>query len=340
MGDSRVAASYVNLLYEYLNSQGLDAVRLLGPAPAAGQHFVSMSTWQRLLAKAAEADPRPALGLRIAQGISARHFGVVGYAALSCATLGEVLMRIERYHASVYDANPAKVSSGPEGIQIEWGVERGRPGALVDETGIASLVQLARDFTGTYWPVPLVTFVNEEPADLEPYRRFFGGEVRFAQPTSRLSLPWALLELPLRKSDPALLALLDQQADRLLKEVTQVSAAVESWRRTLVSLIREGRTSLAALADAYHLSPRTLQRKMAEHGTNFQRLLDETRQHLADGYLRDPTLELAEIALLLGYSEQSAFTRAFKAWAGVAPAQWRKNLRSVAVPVPAAARKR
>lgn len=327
MSESRVAASYVKLLYEYLDAQGLDAVASLGPAPAAGQHFVSMSTWKRMLEQAARIDPRPALGLRIAQGISARHFGVVGYAALSCATLGDVLMRMERYHASVYDANLAKISSTPSGIQIEWGVERGRPGALVDETGIASLVQLARDFTGGYWPVPLVCFVNPQPDDVRPYQNFFGGDVLFEQAATRLQLPWSHLNLPLRKSDPALLALLDSQAEALLKEVTSVSEVVEGWRRSLVSLIREGQTSLAALAEAHHLSPRTMQRKLAEQGTNFQRLLDETRKHLADGYLRDPTLELAEIALLLGYSEQSAFTRAFKVWSGVAPAQWRKTLR-------------
>ena len=58
---------------------------------------------------------------------------------------------------------------------------------------------------------------------------------------------------------------------------------------------------------------------------SFQQLLDQTRQHLAEGHLRDGALDLAEIALLLGYSEQSAFTRAFKGWTGESPAQWRKR---------------
>ncbi len=107
-------------------------------------------------------------------------------------------------------------------------------------------------------------------------------------------------------------------------------AIVDAWRKTLVPLIREGKTSLAALAEAHHTSPRSLQRRLSEQGTSFQQLLDNTRQHLAEGHLRDAKLDLAEIVLLLGYSEQSAFTRAFRSWTGLAPAQWRRQQLKVA----------
>ncbi len=326
MAETRVAASYVQLLYDYLSAQGLDAERVLGVArPEASQHFVPMSEWQQLLRRVDDLEQRPGLALRIAEGISPRHFGVLGYAALACDTLMSALQRLERFHASVYDVNPAEVSIGEAGVVIEWGVKRGRPGALVDETAIASLVQLARDMTGRYWPVPRVTFVNPRPASVQAYEDFFGGEVEFGSDATRLVLSPNYLALPLRKSDPALLALLDQQAEALLQQVAAVPAIVDAWRRTLVPLIREGRTSLAALADAHHTSPRSLQRRLAEQGTSFQQLLDNTRQHLAERHLRDAQLDIAEIALLLGYSEQSAFTRAFRAWTGLAPAQWRKR---------------
>jgi hypothetical protein len=164
MAETRIAASYAQLLYEYLENQGLDAAQVLGSArPEASQHFVPMAEWQTWLRRVDALEKRPALGLRIAEGIGARHFGVVGYAALACGTLAEALQRLERYHASVYDVNPAKIIAVPEGVAIEWGVERGKPGALVDETAIASLVQLARDMTGRFWPVRSVSFVNPAP---------------------------------------------------------------------------------------------------------------------------------------------------------------------------------
>ncbi len=326
MAETRIAASYAQLLYEYLENQGLDAAQVLGaPRPDATQHYVPMSDWQTWLRRVDALEKRPALGLRIAEGISARHFGVLGYAALACGTLAEALQRLERYHASVYDANPAKVTVAPEGVVIEWGVERGKPGALVDETAIASLVQLARDMTGRYWPVHSVSFVNPTPLNTQPYEDFFGGPVSFGAPLTRLVFADEYLALPLRKSDPALLALLDQQAEQLLQQVAAVPAVVDAWRKTLVPLIREGQTSLAALAQAHHTSPRSLQRRLSEQGMSFQQLLDKTRQHLAEGHLRDAKLDLAEIALLLGYSEQSAFTRAFRSWTGLAPAQWRRH---------------
>lgn len=326
MAETRIAASYAQLLYEYLENQGLDAAQVLGaPKPDAAQHFVPMAEWQTWLRRVDALEMRPALGLRIAEGIGARHFGVVGYVALACSTLAEALQRMERYHVSVYDVNPAKVTPTPQGMTIEWGVERGKPGALADETAIASLVQLARDMTGRYWPVHSVSFVNPAPLSTQPYEDFFGGHVAFNAPVTRLVLEHAYLSLPLRKSDPALLALLDRQAEQLLQQVAALPAAVDAWRRTLVPLIREGQTSLAALAKAHHTSPRSLQRRLSEQGTSFQALLDNTRQHLAERHLMDAKLDLAEIALLLGYSEQSAFTRAFRAWTGLAPAQWRRQ---------------
>lgn len=323
MPESRIAASYARLLHEYLMRQGCDPVRLLGDALDPGQHFVSMSQWQAWLAAVdVHEGHRPALGIRIAEGISVRHFGVLGYAALACGHLGQALQRMERYHASVYDANPAQIHLQDDQVCIEWGVARGRPGPLVDETAIASVVQLSRDLTGCRVLFKEVTFVNPRPTDLAPYEAFFGGVVRFDAPSTRLVFDVAWLAQPLRKSDPALLAMLDQQAETLLQRVAHLPLAVDAWRRSLVPLIREGRTSLAALARAHHLSARSLQRRLADQGMTFQGLLDETRRHLAEAYLRDERLDLAEIALLLGYSEQSAFTRAFRTWTGLPPAQW------------------
>ncbi len=334
MSESRIAASYARLLHDYLQRQGQDPSAVLGPQTLTTQHFVPMAVWQTWLAAVDDHEGRrPALGLRIAEGVRAQHFGVVGYAALACANLGEALQRMERFHASVYDANPAHLSVHGDTVCIEWGVARGRPGALVDETGLASLVQLSRDLVGKHIPAREVWFVNETPADLAPYRQFFGGEVRFDMPCTRLVLDAAWLAHPLRKSDPELLAMMDRQAEALLQLVSQVPSAIEAWRRSLVPLIREGRTTLAELARLHHTSPRSLQRRLADQGTTFQALLDETRRHLAEAHLKEGRLDLAEIALLLGYSEQSAFTRAFRAWTGQPPAQWRRaQLRGASLP--------
>ncbi|MFG6415225.1 AraC family transcriptional regulator ligand-binding domain-containing protein [Roseateles sp. DC23W] len=325
MDDTRVAASYVRLLFEHMAAVGRAGA--LGTSPAAGEDFVALKRWQALLAQARDLDSGPpaTFPLRLARGIAPRHFGVVGFAALACGTLGEALQRLERHHRAVYDVNPAHMRMYEQGLSIEWGVERGRPGALVDETAIASLVQLTRDMTGRPLRPLAVDFVNACPADTRPYEDFFGAPVRFGQPGTRLLLALQDLALPLRGADADLLALLDAQAEQLLQQVAGVDGPLAAWRQALVGLIRSGRTSLPELAASLQMSPRSLQRRLAAQGHGFQALLSDTRRQLAEAYLRDPHVELAEVALLLGYSEQSAFTRAFRQWTGQAPLQWRRQ---------------
>ncbi len=148
MDDTRVAASYVRLLFEHMAALGRAGE--LGEPPAPTETFVALRRWQALLAQARDLDPGPkaTFALRLARGIAPRHFGIVGFAALACGTLAEALQRLERHHRAVYDVNVAQLRPCEQGLSIEWGVERGRPGALVDETAISSLVQLTRDMTG------------------------------------------------------------------------------------------------------------------------------------------------------------------------------------------------
>lgn len=322
-----VAATYVRLLYDYLNDQGLDAQALLGPMPAQeiapGLARVPLAFWQRALARARDAIGDPALGLAVGRTITPRHFGLLGYAVLNCANLGEALLRMERYHRLIYDVNPARVSFTAEWVEIRWGVARGRPGPLVDETGIAAVVQMVRDMLGNAAaPVHRVGFVNARPADTAPYEAFFGGEVRFDQPRTLLRVPAAYLRLPLRAPDPDLLAILDRQAEALLARQGEQE---DPYGAQLARLMRERRPTLAALAALNHVSRRTLQRRLERRGECFQDLLERSRYRLARAYLRDARLELTEVAALLGYSEHSAFSRAFKNWSGMSPARWRQT---------------
>lgn len=324
---NRVSTTYVTLLYEFLAREGRDATALLGPLPDERIHpYTRVDDWRAMLETVAGEVGRNALGLRVARGITPRHFGIVGYLCLASASLGEALAHTERYASLVYDVNPLHLSSEGDRLVIRWGTENGKPGQLVDETGVAAMVQLARDFTGRDWPVSKVCFVNASPDDIAPYTDFFAGEVLFEQPWTEMQLPLAYLQQPLRQPDAALLALLDQQAEAMLAR-EPVHDSGDPYRRVLIRLLRDGDASLQKLAEAFHVSARTLQRKLADEGLRYQQLLDDTRRMQAQEYLRDTRLALADIAGLLGYSEQSAFNRAFRQWTGLTPAKWRQQQR-------------
>lgn len=332
-----VPASYVRLLYEYLESKDIDAVALLGePAPepagpAPGRYPVQR--WRRHLEKAAAHLQDDDLGLHLGRTVTPRHFGVMGYVLLACGTLGGALTRLHRYQRLVYDVSPMHFETHGNTVTLEWGTENGRPGRLVDETAITALVQFARDVTGAVdTKIDEVHFVNEPPANPAAYRRYFGGQVRWEQPATRVSLPLALLARPLRQPDAALLGLLERQAETLLADLPQAGNLEQAVRRAVGSTVREGEVTLERIASALHTSPRTLHRRLDALALGFRELRDDTRRRLAEQHLADPGMGIAEVALLLGYSEQSAFTRAFKRWTGATPMAFRQAARAGRAP--------
>lgn len=326
----QVSATYVRLLQEALAARGLDPMAVLDePAPAddgSGLVRVPVSRWAAMLARAARQLDEPTLGLSVGARIQPAHFGVLGYLTLCCATLADALTRLAEYERLVYDVNRVRVTPTADGVRLQWGDERGRPGALVDECAIAALVAYARNITARPDAAPLsVRFINPPPADLAPYRDWFGCEVGFAATTTVVDLPLALLAAPLRAPDAALHALLDGQARSLLARLPPADDLESRLREVIAAALRYGEATLAGCAARLHLSTRTLQRRLDAAGSNFQQALDATRRQLAESWLADRRLKLAEIAHLLGYTDQAAFTRAFQRWTGRPPGQWRQQ---------------
>ena len=324
-----VPSTYVALLFEYLQARGVDAPALLGEAaPDSGDRRVGrypVSRWQRLLHTAAAHLDDPLLGLHLGQTITPAHWGVMGYVFMACANLGAALNRMEQYQRLLYDVNPLRYSVVGDCVELQWGVEYGRPGALVDECAIAALVQMVRHITGKSLPLRQVSFVNAAPADSQPYTRFFGCPVRFGQAQTVVQFQAALLATALSKPDLALVRVLEQQADALLAELPDIDDFEQAVRRCIAYVAREGEASLERVADELHTSPRTLRRRLDDLDKPFRTLRDDTLRRMAESHLADPRLTLPEIALLLGYSEQSAFTRAFTRWTGVSPGNWRRS---------------
>jgi len=176
---------------------------------------------------------------------------------------------------------------------------------------------------GTVKPLR-VDFYHSGPADSSAYEAFFGCPVRFGQAEAALRFSRQLLELPLKSPDPALVSLLEQHADHLLEQLPQQDEIVDQTRKAISRSLRDGEPSVERIGSELHLSSRTLQRRLQEAGTCFRSELNLVRHELALSYLRDARLQIVDIAMLLGYSEHSAFTRAFKEWCGRSPQETRQ----------------
>ena len=320
-----VPGTYARLLFDYLAARGLDSLAIVGEAaPPAGQEpSYPAERWRQLLAQAADHLHDPALGLHLGATITPAHLGPLGYVLLASSSAGAALQRYMRYQRLVHDVSPVRHYLDGDALVLEWNDDSRAIGPHANQCGLAALVQFARDITGSGTTPLAVHFVEAAPADLEPYRDFFGCPVYFDQPATCIRFAASLLQQPLRQPDAALAALLQGQVDAMLAALPQQDDLLNDIRRQISRRLLQGEPALELIAADLHLSGRTLRRRLQQQGWHFRQLLEDTRRHLAEDYLRDPRLTLPDVALLLGYSEQSAFNRAFRRWSGVTPRAWR-----------------
>lgn len=326
----RVTGAWTQILADWLDSEHLPApdirVELARWSP---EDIVPIPVWRNLLERATALRPQlHAPGLAIGAMVQPRHVGVMGYVVLASSNLGEALLAYQRYERLFYGADLAEVSMEGGDVEIRWTLSSADMGQLVDSVGIASLISFLRRQVEGPPPPSLITFINSAPADkaeIAAYEDFFGCTVRFDDAYTRVRFPISYLTIPMPHSDPGLRALLDRQAQALLLALPDSDAFDRALQQVMLRLLPENSATLQRAADALHVSGRTLQRRLDARQLTWQQLLDRTREQLARQYLADRSLSLGDIALLLGFSEQSAFNRAFRRWTGDTPARMRKS---------------
>ena len=264
------------------------------------------------------------LAINIARLISPAHFGVLGYLILACANMGEALILLNRYARLLDDHYSMTTTIGVESVLLTWDVAANED-VLFFEMGLASMVQFMANLTGSDAPLTAVHLTSPPPARPEIVEEFYRCPVTYTQPLMTLKFPIQLLATPIKQADKTLLDLLSAQADQALAQLPQGSEWEQKVRQEIVRLCHEDVPTLDKVAANLCITPRTLQRHLAAEGLRFQPLLDETRHHLAEQYLHEGRLQLTDIAELLGYSDQSALTRAFKRWTGNTPHVARKG---------------
>lgn len=169
-----------------------------------------------------------------------------------------------------------------------------------------------------------VRFPHTAPLDISEHQRLFGCKLQFGWERSELVFARDLLDAPLVKADPTLQAILEAQVVSVIEKLPKGEATTDAVRRHLAGELGKGQPTLEQIAPRLHMSPRTLHRRLDDEGTSFRKILSEVRRELASRHLMERRLAIGEIAFLLGFSEPSAFHRAFKRWTGHAPLIYRK----------------
>lgn len=335
----RVTGAWTGLLRDWLDQEGLDGWDIRTTlARWAPDDDVPIREWRALLERAVALVPHQlAPELAIGACVTPAHVGVLGYLVLACDTLGESMLAYQRYERLFYGVSLAEVVSLGDQIEIRWPQSASDLGQIGDGVAIAALFTFLRRQLENPPPISQVSFHGTvDEATARAYQEFFGCPVVFNDPYVRVRFPIGYLTIPMPRRDPTLRQLLDRQAQALLRALPGGSDMERALQQVLLRLLADGEPTLERAARALHMAPRTLQRRLAAHGLSWQQWLDRSREQLAEQYLADPGLNLSDIALLLGYSEQSAFTRAYRRWTGHSPGRQRRLARRMANGLPEA----
>ncbi|MFI8481067.1 AraC family transcriptional regulator [Pseudomonas sp. NPDC078700] len=324
-------ASSLSGYHAFALSKGLNPVELLAEAKLPSDMLNSQETmisyrkFVNLLNISALKCNDPLFGLHygLHQGISV--FGPLIYLIRNARTVGDALHDLGNYFHLHMGAAEVRIEVQGNHILLCYHTEDqnlvGLPQAA--ELAISVGAQLMRTLLGARWQPQGVLLQHAALASSNNYRRAWDVTPQFNSPYNAWLFDAKLLDIPLSSADEELHKLLQAHLDNL--DELQINELPSYVQQLLRNFLPNGRVTIEQIADYMMLSTRTLQRYLAEEGTSFQNLLDQTRQSLATRYLRDSSTSLTQLAELLGYSELSAFSRAFQRWTGVSPREWKKQ---------------
>lgn len=335
MREATLATSLVIDFLGFLERQGqpvADVCRAAGIDPGIVDEpnsRVPASFMERLWEVGEQLTGDPDIGMHSAEAYNPGALGIVGYVILSCRNAGEALHCLSRYAPLVN-----------EGLSVQVSVRHGRtvcrfgaldrfdsflhrtPRQVMETLAAGTVVTLKRLATGPVDPVA-VTFRHRRPASIAEHSRLLGPVVRFEQAEDAVIYMSPALETTLMSADPALLDVFEGDARRRLERLESHGAVSTRVLALLGARLKGDVPTLSEVASELAMSQRSIQRSLCEEQTSYRHLVDSVRKSLAIEHLSRPGTSATDVAFLLGFSELSAFSRAFRRWTGNAPTRLR-----------------
>jgi AraC-like DNA-binding protein len=287
--------------------------------------FIATSAFTTLLEEASRATGDACFGLHFAERFDPKDVGALAYLIFNSPDIGTAIRNTERY-LQLHN-NAARVSFSIEGergyLRYVVADETTRPMRQHNEYSMAVAVKTMRILAAMEW-VPLeVQFAHERPASTAEHSRVFTCPIHFGRPMNALVVERELIAKMVCIADDRLYRILKQHADRLIGELPREHDLLSSVKRAIVESMAAGGPKREQVAKGLAMSPRTLERRLKERGVVYKQLVSDVRGQFALDYLKDRQRTITEVAFLLGYSEVSAFNRAFKRWTGFTPMEYR-----------------
>jgi len=278
-----------------------------------------------------EVSADPAIGLKLGTETKTERFHPSGIAALSTENFGAAIDHMARYKQLTCPEEMLQEMDEEEwSIRFRWTLAVDVEPQVLTEHCFAWMQTIARHGSGTSLS-PLRVEVMQPRSHIKAMERHFGCAVISGASHNAIIFRARDRQCPFVTRNAELLEMLAPQFDAELKRYNGHASLTELVHGAIQQKLTGHRPTIEAIARDLHMSSRTLQRRLQDAGSSFQRILDEARHQMARYYLGNSVLELNEAAYLLGYEDADSFTRAFRTWEGVPPSHWRETHRARAV---------
>ncbi len=290
---------------------------------------VPIQNYHALWDLAIESTSEPAIGLAIGSQVHKDDMGLLGHIFFNCATLGEALLQYERYYSVINEGMHVEVIESDDLVHLNYCCDDVDAYHIADmERTLAVSVTRARQWISKNLKIEYVGFQHPRPKHVQRYEDVFPCPVYFEQTNSCLVFQRRFLQFRLPNRSSYLYKVLIKHVDGILGRINPRRPISQRVRKLVRSRLARDGVESEKIANKLNMSRNTLYRRLKHEGTSFHDLVDEVRKDQAQRYLIEGKHNLSEIAFLLGFSELSAFSRAFKRWHGCAPGNYLNSLKN------------
>lgn len=307
---------------QVLRDAGLNPDTLNDP-----ENWIPLRQFNEVLELAAQRSGDDSFGLRLGATINPAEFGVIGHVALNSPNVEAAWANIIRFINIGIETLEASLRTVGDTARLSF---------LFTDPSVSDCrhqierlacqaVHFIRWVSDPDWRPSVVHFRHQPPADVSEYQRLFGAPVLFDQIADAIEFERSILIRPIQKADSYLLRVLERHAEDMLAALPASDNFVATLSKNISDELRNGYPDIEHASKKLGMSSRTLRRRLRDQSITYSGLVNKIRYDLSQRYLEDKSLTIKEISFLLGYSDVSAFNRAYKRWSGMPPIAYRRR---------------
>ena len=327
-----IFAPALGALWEQLKGYGIDPEPLFREEGIEPETMfdsgarIPLERYQRLDVKAAELSGDPYFGLKGAEFCRPAHLGALGFAWLASSSLRTGFQRLSRYARVIQEKLTIDLDEDDEFFYVRMDAHMPLLNKRIRENGqLAAVTRFCRMIAGEDFNPARIRMKQPEPEDSGYYYELFRCAIEFNCDATTFVVRLEDADRRLTGSNDQLAKLNEHIVGKYLAH-NEKQDIVNRVKAAIIDGLANGVVTEALIADEMHTTPRNLHRKLQKEDTSFKQLLTEVRKELAQQYIQDRSKTLTEISFMLGFSEVSSFSRAYKGWTGKPPSEVRQGV--------------